>query len=94
MTSTIIPAFARGSAAVGCSYVAPLFHYRWFRWAGEGSRPSGVWKLGAELDAQHAKGVQIFDAGQWHPVAAFASDWCEPWESSGLPEVWKGEIGA
>lgn len=84
----------RAVAPVGCEYIAPLFAYRWFRWNGEGSRPSGVWKLGAELKNQHMEGSQVYDAGEWHPVTAYASDWCVPWESSGLPEVWKGEVGA
>ena len=81
----------RAAAPTGCAYVAPLFHCRWFRWNGEGSRSSGVWKLGAELENQHVKNAQVYDAGEWHPVAAYASDWCEPWETSGLPEVWEGE---
>lgn len=87
---SITLAYDRGTAAVGCAYVAPLYLYQWFRW--EGSRSSGILKLGAELSGQLISGLQVFDDGEWHPVKAFAPDWCGPLTDMPLMSILKGEL--
>lgn len=38
--------------------------------------------------------LQVFADGEWHPVKAFASDWCEPWETCEIKDLLGEEIGA
>lgn len=37
----------RADAPTGCTYVAPTFWYKWFRW--DGSRASGCYQLGGQV---------------------------------------------
>lgn len=80
----------RELAPVGCAYVAPLFKRRWFRW--NESCPSGTRITGSKLHTERITGLQVFDGGEWHPVMVLASDWCEPWDTCMLKDVWKGEV--
>lgn len=92
MTTTIIPARERAQAPIGCAYVAPLFWNKWFRW--DGSRASGHYQLGGRTQDEHHTGLQVFADGEWHPVKAFASDWCEPWETCEIKDLLGEEIEA
>ena len=37
-------------------------------------------------------GLQIFADGEWHPVKAFTSDLCEPWETCEAENILGEEI--
>lgn len=92
MTKPYTLASERADAPTGCAYVAPLLTNAWFRW--DNCRDSGHYQLGGRTQDEHHTGLQIFADGEWHPVKAFASDWCEPWETCEVKDLLGEELTA